>query len=157
MYCVVLRNILDPSCHIMKFVAVTSYRDVCKHRRPNCPVPADWITSRVPPDKHWSSRHNQASKGSNYILRTQAPPDSKVHGANMGSICGRQDPGGPHVGPMNFVIWAITLGPCQKEHSYSFFLDLFWSIFQCSQDRNLYLIETINSLPMLLSNDVNVA
>ena len=32
-------------------------------------------------------------------------PDSKVHGANMGPIWGRQDPGGPHVGPMNFVIW----------------------------------------------------
>ena len=26
-------------------------------------------------------------------------PDSNVHGANMGPICGRQDPGGPHVGP----------------------------------------------------------
>ena len=23
----------------------------------------------------------------------------------MGSIWGRQDPGGPHVGPMNFAIW----------------------------------------------------
>ena len=32
-------------------------------------------------------------------------PDSKVHGANMGTIWGRQDPGGPHVGPMNFAIW----------------------------------------------------
>ena len=32
-------------------------------------------------------------------------PDSKVHGANMGPIRGRQDPGGPHVGPMNFAIW----------------------------------------------------
>ena len=31
-------------------------------------------------------------------------PDSKVHGANMGPIWGRQDPGGPHVGPMNFAI-----------------------------------------------------
>ena len=30
--------------------------------------------------------------------------DSKVHGANMGPIWGRQDPGGPHVGPMNFAI-----------------------------------------------------
>ena len=29
-------------------------------------------------------------------------PDSKVHGANMGPIWGRQDPGGPQVGPMNF-------------------------------------------------------
>ena len=34
-------------------------------------------------------------------------PDSKLHGANMGPIWGRQDPGGPHVGPMNFVIWAV--------------------------------------------------
>ena len=31
--------------------------------------------------------------------------DSKVHGGNMGPIWGRQDPGGPHVGPMNFAIW----------------------------------------------------
>ena len=31
--------------------------------------------------------------------------DSKVHGANMGPTWGRQDPGGPHVGPMNFAIW----------------------------------------------------
>ena len=41
-------------------------------------------------------------------------PDSKVHGANMGSIWGRQDPGGPHVGPMNFAIWEgfrVHLGP----------------------------------------------
>ena len=34
-----------------------------------------------------------------------ASPDSKVHGANMGPIWGQQDPGGPHVGPMNFAIW----------------------------------------------------
>ena len=32
-------------------------------------------------------------------------PDSKFHGANMGPIWGRQDPGGLHVGPMNFAIW----------------------------------------------------
>ena len=32
-------------------------------------------------------------------------PDSKAHGTNMGPIWGRQDPGGPHVGPMNFAIW----------------------------------------------------
>ena len=32
-------------------------------------------------------------------------PDCKAHGANMGPIWGRQDPGGPHVGPMNFAIW----------------------------------------------------
>ena len=32
-------------------------------------------------------------------------PDSKVHEANMGPIWDRQGPGGPHVDPMNFVIW----------------------------------------------------
>ena len=34
-------------------------------------------------------------------------PDSKVHGGNMGPIWGRQDPGGPHIGPMNFAIWIM--------------------------------------------------
>ena len=32
-------------------------------------------------------------------------PDSKFHEANTGPIWGQQDPGGPHVGPMNFAIW----------------------------------------------------
>ena len=31
-------------------------------------------------------------------------PESKGHGANMGSIWGRQDPGGPHVDPMDFAM-----------------------------------------------------
>ena len=34
-------------------------------------------------------------------------PDSKVYGANIGPIWGRQDPGGPHVGPMNLAIWLV--------------------------------------------------
>ena len=33
--------------------------------------------------------------------------DSNVHGANMGPIWDRQDPAGPHVGPMNFAIWVV--------------------------------------------------
>ena len=32
-------------------------------------------------------------------------PDGKIHGANVGRSWGRQDPGGPHVGPMNRAIW----------------------------------------------------
>ena len=32
-------------------------------------------------------------------------PTSKVHGAIMGPIGDRQDPGGPHVGAMNVAIW----------------------------------------------------
>ena len=35
-------------------------------------------------------------------------PDSKVHGANMGPIWDWQDPGGPHVGYMNFAIWELS-------------------------------------------------
>ena len=35
----------------------------------------------------------------------QGLSQNKVHGANMGPIWGQQDPGGPHVGPMDFVIW----------------------------------------------------
>ena len=35
--------------------------------------------------------------------------DSKVHGANMGLMWDRQDPGGPHVGPMNFDIWVVSI------------------------------------------------
>ena len=35
-------------------------------------------------------------------------PDSKVHGANMGLIWGRQDPGGPHVGPVNIASWVVS-------------------------------------------------
>ena len=47
-----------------------------------------------------------------FSLKTQVSrfkniPDSKVHGANMGPIWGRQDPGGPHAGPMNFAIWDV--------------------------------------------------
>ena len=34
-------------------------------------------------------------------------PNSNVHGANMGPTWGRQNPGGSHVGPMNFAIWAM--------------------------------------------------
>ena len=35
--------------------------------------------------------------------------DSKVHRANLGPIWGLQDPGGPHVGPMNFAIWEVNI------------------------------------------------
>ena len=41
-----------------------------------------------------------------WVVYRSNHPDSTVHGANMGPIWGRLDPGGPHVDPMNFVIWA---------------------------------------------------
>ena len=40
------------------------------------------------------------------LVEIRPIPNSKVHEANMGPIWGRQNPGGPHVGPMNFAIWA---------------------------------------------------
>ena len=42
--------------------------------------------------------------GSQNII-SQNIPDSKVYGANMGPTWGRQDPGGPHVGP-----WTLLYG-----------------------------------------------
>ena len=45
------------------------------------------------------------SNGFRQQKASDAYPDSKVHGAYMGPIWGRQDPGGPHVGSMNFAIW----------------------------------------------------
>ena len=39
----------------------------------------------------------------------QTLPDSKVHEAYMGPIWGRQDSGGPHVGPMNLAIRAVSM------------------------------------------------
>ena len=50
--------------------------------------------------QNWT--HNQKLRNTGEIWDI---PDSKFHGANMGPIWGRQDPGGPHVGPMNFAIW----------------------------------------------------
>ena len=47
-----------------------------------------------------------------YLESNQCFPDSKIHGDNMGSIWGGEDPGGPHVGPMNFVIWVHLRDVC---------------------------------------------
>ena len=47
-------------------------------------------------------------RGSDVNPERMGSPNSKVHGANMGPIWGRQVPGGPHVGPMKFVIWVVS-------------------------------------------------
>ena len=46
-------------------------------------------------------------------------PASKVHGANTGPIWGRQDPGGPHVDPMNFAIWVSLNFGAMVHHKWS--------------------------------------
>ena len=62
----------------------------------------------------WDLRQGHA------VLRTNRAHDSKVHGANIGPIWGRQDPGGPHVGPMNFAIWGniTSLALCDYRQRY---------------------------------------
>ena len=52
-----------------------------------------------------NARHTRMRVGLKITIKITIFPDSKVHGANMAPIWGRQDPGGPHVGPMNFAIW----------------------------------------------------
>ena len=42
-----------------------------------------------------------------HLCATTYVYDSKVHGANMGPIWDRKDPGGPHIDPMNFAVWGV--------------------------------------------------
>ena len=63
---------------------------------------------------HKSSHTSHYRKHDTALILYQLPyfrslPDSKIHGANMGPSWGRQDPGGPHVGPMKLAIWAVLL------------------------------------------------
>ena len=57
-------------------------------------------------------------------------PYSKFHGANMGPIWGQQDPGGPHDGPMNFVIWECMITSIQMKQP--------WRIWQAKETVWLY-------------------
>ena len=61
-----------------------------------------WL-SRLPVTKGVLKYHSVLS-----VTTVIAFPDSKIHGANMGPIWGRQDPDESHVGPMNFAIWVAT-------------------------------------------------
>ena len=54
-----------------------------------------------------------------FPLSVDIYPDSKVHGTNLGPIWGRQDPGGPHVVPMNFAIWVYTVSPLRSKWRHS--------------------------------------
>ena len=53
-----------------------------------------------------------------WIFFNESIPDSKAHGANMGHIWGRQDPGGPYVAPMNFAIWDLYFDSSSTEACY---------------------------------------
>ena len=61
-------------------------------------------------------------------------PDSKIHGANTGSIWVWQGPGGPHVGHMNFAIRAYWITSLVMRHLY----DLRW----CPRNNWRILVDT---------------
>ena len=50
------------------------------------------------------------------VIMILSYPDSKVHGASMGPIWGRQDPDGPHVGLMNFAIRVVLIESSGLQH-----------------------------------------
>ena len=57
-------------------------------------------------------------------------PDSKVYGANVGPIWGRQDPGGRHVGPMNLAIW-VSLECIEMPPNLEIFVSGIYQLFLC--------------------------
>ena len=73
---------------------------MCPCQRLTC---LDWIISK-------EQTHQIISNVTATCTTVHGYPDNKVHGANMGPIWGRPDPGGPHVGPMNLAIWVLNLG-----------------------------------------------
>ena len=56
-------------------------------------------------NKNRSNLTQTSSEGMHRVIRHV--PDSIVCGANMGPSWGRQDPGEPHGGPVNFVTWGV--------------------------------------------------
>ena len=72
-------------------------------------------------------------------------PDSKVHGANMGPIWGRQDPGGSHVDPMNFAIWVDHMWEFNTSRPEQNVCHLDDDIFKC-----IFLTNNVYILPEIL-------
>ena len=66
-------------------------------------------------------------------MGTWTLPDNKVHGANMGPIWGRQDPVGPHVGPMNFAISAVFHGNVTQQTLFKVYLvsSIYFNMTKC--------------------------
>ena len=69
----------------------------------------------------------------------ECTPDSKVHGANMGPIRGRQGPGGLHVRP-----WTLLSGTVLRFTTRSILED---PEYKCWQARNLWNCFTLLGIP----------
>ena len=59
--------------------------------------------------KRWNWDKRTKKRNSRWTDIVQNRPNSKVHGANMGPTWVLSAPGGPHVGPMNLAIRALSL------------------------------------------------
>ena len=69
-----------------------------------------WSSARV--NMGYLLLENVTVLGLIILKDVQTNPNGKVHGANMGPIWGRQDPGGPHADPANFVTWVKGKTTC---------------------------------------------
>ena len=74
-------------------------------------------------------------------------PDNKVRGDNMGLIWDRQDPGGPHVEPMNFVIWVRTSGDARNRGDASHGIN---SILRKYRDLHITAMKSHNAIFKIL-------
>ena len=70
----------------------------------NCIITLCQQEAKLSRDESGNCGRNEANGAAILMKAAQSNPDSKIHGANMGPIWGRQDPCVPHVGPMNLVI-----------------------------------------------------
>ena len=85
------------------------------------------------------------------IKKSNNNHDSKVYGANMGPIWGRQDPGGPHIGPMNFSIWEVThwsLGDVEVILQLYFFTNSFYKLISLALSVKLVIDECHRNSPV---------
>ena len=95
-----------------------------------------------------------------FIGPTWGPSGScrpQVHGSNMGPIWGRQEPGWPHVGPMNFAIWEDSkcrdISPEPRLNTKTVFL-VWISILKIrlSHGRLIFVI----GIPILVRRHINI-
>ena len=82
-------------------------------------------------EKVGSVYYHTSSLGGSHQVTT---PDSRVHGANMGPTWGRQDPGWPHVGPMNLAICEGIQQRWEREGCLNIYGYIKWSaLFKTEQ------------------------
>ena len=86
-----------------------------------CGVIYRWLSNTAVTQVQWQGNYlsDDKSCGTNCVsikfemmiacLNIVHNPDSNIHGANMGTIWGRQDPGGSHVVHMNLAIWEVLI------------------------------------------------